>query len=79
MVGVKFKTVSILKLTRRTQAARILRVNHNKYLSQIGRLGGQAKSARKAQAARINGAKGGRPRIRTSTDKISVASQAARV
>jgi hypothetical protein len=33
-----------------------------RYLSKIGRKGGKSKSAAKAEAARINGKKGGRPR-----------------
>ena len=33
------------------------------YLSEIGRRGGQAKSERKAEAARLNGRKGGRPKL----------------
>jgi hypothetical protein len=32
------------------------------YLSELGKKGGQAKSAAKALAARRNGKKGGRPR-----------------
>ena len=33
-----------------------------KYLAQIGRKGGKAKSAAKAKASAANGRKGGRPR-----------------
>jgi len=34
-----------------------------RYLSEIGRRGGSAKSERKTQAARRNAKKGGRPRL----------------
>lgn len=34
----------------------------NKAAQQLGRLGGKAKSAKKAASSRANGAKGGRPR-----------------
>jgi len=35
-----------------------------KYLAAIGRRGGQAKTAAKAAAARLNGKRGGRPKIK---------------
>ena len=34
----------------------------SKYLSQLGKKGGTAKSDAKAEAARLNGKKGGRPK-----------------
>ena len=34
-----------------------------KYLAAIGRRGGQAKTAAKSKAARLNGKRGGRPKI----------------
>ncbi|RZS58791.1 hypothetical protein [Sphaerotilus mobilis] len=38
-------------------------LNHSpEWMAAIGRLGGQSKSAAKSRAARLNGAKGGRPR-----------------
>jgi hypothetical protein len=37
-------------------------VGRSQKLSELGRVAGQAKSAAKAAAARVNGAKGGRPR-----------------
>jgi uncharacterized protein DUF2442 len=38
------------------------------WLAELGRVGGQRSSAAKAEAARKNGRKGGRPRIRDSAD-----------
>ena len=36
----------------------------------LGRLGGSAKSEAKAKAARLNGKKGGRPKLDTSSETI---------
>jgi len=36
----------------------------SKYLAAIGRRGGQAKTAAKSAAARLNGKRGGRPKIK---------------
>jgi hypothetical protein len=36
------------------------------WMRELGRAGGRARSKVKAQAARVNGAKGGRPRTRTA-------------
>ncbi len=43
------------------------RMEHIKYLSEIGTEGGKSKSKAKQKAARENGALGGRPRLRTGT------------
>lgn len=37
----------------------------NKAAQQLGKLGGLAKSKKKAKASRVNGKKGGRPKKRT--------------
>jgi len=43
------------------------------YLADIGKRGGQAKSERKAEAARLNGRKDGRPRKVPMVDREAVA------
>lgn len=39
------------------------RFGSQKWMSELGRAGGRSTSARKAEAARLNGKKGGRPRL----------------
>ena len=43
-----------------------------KYLAAIGRRGGQAKTAAKSAAARLNGKRGGRPKIERA-DNVTTA------
>ncbi len=43
------------------------RMEHLKYLAQIGREGGSKKTTAKTEAARENGKLGGRPRLTTGT------------
>lgn len=47
-------------------------LNHSpEWMAAIGRIGGLSRSPAKSQAARLNGAKGGRPRKAEPTDVIS--------
>jgi hypothetical protein len=43
--------------------------NKNKHAARLGKLGGKSKSNAKRDAARINGAKGGRPRKAKVSDE----------
>jgi hypothetical protein len=47
--------------------------------AMMGRKGGKVKSGAKAEAARLNGAKGGRPKLKAAVAEILAAPEGARI